>query len=107
MLQQSGIKMADVKNHITQLNSKLQLLLKQYAVLVSENATQKIKIKKLQETAEQQKSAFEKLQQEQLILKASLDKMDEADKKKLEQKINGYVRNIDKCISLLSHKNTV
>ena len=99
--------MADVKNHITLLNAKLQLLLKQYAVLISENATQKIKIKKFEETAGQQKLEFEKLQQEQLILKASLDVMDEAEKKKLEQKINGYVRNIDKCISLLSHKQTI
>ena len=99
--------MADVKNHITLLNAKLQLLLKQYAGLISENATQKIKIKKLEEAAGQQKLQFEKLQQEQLILKASLDVMDEAEKKKLEQKINGYVRNIDKCISLLSHKPTV
>ena len=99
--------MADVKNHITLLNAKLQLLLKQYAVLISENATQKIKIKKLEETARHQKLEFEKIQQEQLILKASLDVMDEAEKKKLEQKINGYVRNIDKCISLLSHKQTI
>ena len=99
--------MADVKNHIVQLNAKLQLLLKQYAGLVSENATKKIKIKKLEETVEEQKSAFEKLQQEQLILKASLDVMDEAEKKKLEQKINSYVRNIDKLISLLSHNPTV
>ena len=99
--------MAEVKNHITQLNAKLQLLLKQYTALVSENASQKIKIKKLEETVEEQKLAFEKLQQEQLILKASLDVMDEAEKKKLEQKINSYVRNIDKCISLLSHKPTI
>ena len=99
--------MADVKNHITLLNAKLQLLLKQYAVLISENANQKIKINKLTEIAGQQKLEFEKLQQEQLILKASLDVMDEAEKKKLEQKINGYVRNIDKCISLLSHKQTI
>ena len=50
---------------------------------------------------------MEKLQQEQIILKASLDIMDEAEKKKLEQKINSYVRNIDKCISLLGHKQNV
>ena len=99
--------MADVKNHITQLNAKLQLLLKQYDGLISENGQQKIKIRKLEETVEQHTKAFEKLQQEQLILKASLDVMDDAEKKKLEQKINSYVRNIDKCISLLSHKPTL
>ncbi len=99
--------MATLSNHINQLNSKLQLLLKQYAVIALENKNQKTKIKKLEDIAEQYKTELEKLQQEQLILKASLDVMDEAEKKKLEQKINGYVRNIEKCISLLGHKQTV
>ena len=99
--------MATLSNHINQLNVTLQLLLKQYATLISENTYQKNKIKKLEEIASQNKLVLEKLQQEQLILKASLDVMDEAEKKKLEQKINGYVRNIEKCISLLGHKQTV
>ena len=99
--------MATLSNHINQLNLKLQLLLKQYGALISENTNQKVKIKKLEETVIQNKSLLEKLQQEQLILKASLDVMDEAERKKLEQKINGYVRNIEKCISLLGHKQTV
>ena len=99
--------MADVKNHIIQLNAKLQLLLKQYAGIVTENRNQKAKIKTLEQKVEEQKLAFEKLQQEQLILKASLDTLNETEKKKLEQKINSYVKNIDKCISLLSHKSSV
>ncbi len=99
--------MATLSNNINQLNLKLQLLLKQYGTLISENTNQKIKIKRLEETISQNKSAIEKLQQEQLILKASLDVMDEAEKKKLEQKINSYVRNIEKCISLLGHNQTV
>ena len=99
--------MATLSNHINQLNVTLQLLLKQYSTLISENTYQKNKIKKLEEIVSQNKLVLEKLQQEQLILKASLDVMDEAEKKKLEQKINGYVRNIEKCISLLGHKQTV
>ena len=99
--------MATLSNHINQLNIKLQLLLKQYAVLVLENKNQKNKIKNLEDIVEDSKTALEKLEQEQLILKASLDIMDEAEKKKLEQKINGYVRNIETCISLLGHKQTV
>ena len=54
-----------------------------------------------------QKETIDAMRQEQLILKASLDKMDEAEKKELEKKINGYLKNIDKCISLLSHKHSV
>ena len=99
--------MATLSNHINQLNIKLQLLLKQYGLITLENQNQKNKIKKLEEVIEQYKLDLEKLQQEQLILKASLDIMDEAEKKQLDKKINSYVRNIEKCISLLGHKQTV
>lgn len=58
----------------------------------------------LQETAQAQKEQLELLQQQQLILKASLGNADDKEKKQLEQKINSYLKNIDKCISLLSHK---
>ena len=61
----------------------------------------------MQQTVAQQKEIIENLRQEQLILKASIDKMDEVEKKELEQKINSYIKNIDKCISLLSHKPSV
>ena len=96
--------MADITGHIKQLNNKLQLLLKKYASLAQENDEQKKIITALQESDKNQKEKLETLQQQQLILKASLDKMDDKEKKELEQRINGYVRNIDKCISLLSHK---
>lgn len=96
--------MADLNVHIKQLNIKLQLLLKKYALLSQENEQQKKTIISLQESEKNKKEQLDALQQQQLILKASLDKMDEKEKKELEQKINGYVRNIDKCISLLSHK---
>ena len=95
--------MADLTVHIKQLNIKLQLLLKKYALLSQENEQQKKTIISLQESDKNQKEQLDTLQQQQLILKASLDKMDEKEKKELEQKLNGYVRNIDKCISLLSH----
>ena len=54
-----------------------------------------------------QKETIAAMKQEQLILKASINKMDEAEKKEMEKKINGYLKNIDKCISLLSHKHSV
>ena len=99
--------MATLSDHINQLNLKLQLLLKQYGAVSVENKNLKTKIKNLEEVVDRYKLELEKLQQEQLILKASLDIMNEAEKKKLEQKINSYVRNIDKCISLLGHKQNV
>lgn len=99
--------MAVLIENIKQLNTKLQQLLKQYNILVIQNEQQKKTILNLRETTDLQKTTLDEMKQEQLILKASLDKMDETEKKQLEQKLNGYVRNIDKCISLLSHKQIV
>jgi archaellum biogenesis ATPase FlaH len=91
--------LAEINQHIKQVNAKLQLLLAQHSKLLHENEQQKKLIDSLQQT--------DALRQEQLILKASIDKMDEGEKKELEQKINGYLKNIDKCISLLSYKSNV
>lgn len=59
-------------------------------------------IESLAAKGEAQTQELEILKQQQLILKASLDVMEPQEKKELEQKINGYIRNIDKCISMLS-----
>jgi chromosome segregation ATPase len=99
--------LADISVHIKQVNTKLQQLLLQHNKLQAENEQQKKLIETLRENDAQQKEKLEALRQEQLILKASIDKMDETEKKELEQKINGYIKNIDKCISLLSHKSNV
>lgn len=99
--------MAELSIHIKQLNAKLQLLLKQYGILQTENKQLKNLVVSLQEKDKAQKENIEALKQEQLILKASIDKMDELEKKELEKKINGYIKNIDNCISLLSHKHNV
>ena len=99
--------MGVLSENIKQLNIKLQQLLKQYNSLVIQNEQQKKTIFTLKETTNQQKNTLDEMKQEQLILKASLDKMDETEKKQLEKKLNDYIRNIDKCISLLSHKQIV
>ena len=99
--------MAELSEHIKKLNLKLQQLLKQHLHLIAQNEQQKKTIVQLTENAVQQKNALDEMKQEQLILKASLDKMDDVEKKQLEQKINSYIRNIDKSISLLSHKQNV
>ena len=99
--------MADLSNHINQLKNQLQLLLKKHTTIVSENLQLNKIVYDLNVKVASHKIQIEKLQQEQLILKASLDTMDEAEKKNLEKKINGYIRNIEKSISLLGHKQNV
>jgi hypothetical protein len=42
------------------------------------------------------------LEEQQQIFKAAASKMNEADKKAFDLTINRYIREIDKCIALLS-----
>ena len=93
--------MPDLNEHISLINTKLQQLLKQYEALLTENNKQKQTIGVLQKKQEEFKNELSEIQQQNLILKASAAPLNDADKKELEQKINGYLRNIDKCISLL------
>ncbi len=93
--------MPDLNEHISLINTKLQQLLKQYEALLTENNKQKQTIGVLQKKQEEFKNELSEIQQQNLILKASAAPLNDADKKELEQKINGYLRNIDRCISLL------
>jgi len=88
--------------HISSIQLKLQQLLKQYELLQKENAKQLELIAGLQKDQVTCKDQLQELQQQNLILKASVTDMDAADKKALEQKIQHYIKNIDKCVSLLS-----
>ena len=94
--------MSVVTDHINVITTKLQQLLRQYDHLLKENNKQLQLITQLQQEQQAGKEMLENLQQQNLLLKASFTSMDEKDKKELEQKINIYLKNIDKCISLLS-----
>lgn len=94
--------MDQLNNHIATVNNKLQQLLKQYDHLLKENERQQQLIQSLQKEQDATKEQLETLQQQNLVLKASVTDMAPAEKKELEQKLNQYIKNIDKCISLLS-----
>lgn len=94
--------MSEIVQHINQLNNKLQQLLKQYELLKKDNGKYRQQLEALQQEQLQQKERMEELLQQNLLLKASVTNMDGADKKAMEQKISHYIKNIDKCISLLS-----
>ncbi len=94
--------MSALSEHINSIQAKLQQLLKQYELLQKENSKQLEMISGLQNEQLACKEQLVELQQQNLILKASVLEMDATDKKALEQKIQHYIKNIDKCISLLS-----
>ena len=94
--------MALLENDIKRVQDKLQQLLKQYFLLQRENEKLKELIKKLQIGKDDQLQQIEQLQQQACILKTAAGPMVEADKKQFEKNINQYLKDIDKCIALLS-----
>jgi len=94
--------MTDLDAHIKRINDKLQLLLKNYQLLQKENERQNKLIDTLQQSKEKDMQQITELQEKVNILKAASGQMNEADKKEFEKNISRYIKEIDKCIGLLS-----
>jgi len=94
--------MSDLEQHIKRINDKLQQLLKHHQLLQKENSRQSEMIKQLKEAKEKDNQQITALQEKISILKAATGKMNEADKKEFEKNISQYIREIDKCIGILS-----
>jgi seryl-tRNA synthetase len=94
--------MSDLEQHIKRINDKLLQLLKNYQQLQKEHSRQAEQIKQLKEVKQKDDLQIEELKQKVSILKAATNTMNEADKKEFEKNINQYIREIDKCIGILS-----
>ena len=94
--------MAVISENIKRINDKLQQLLKNYQLLQKDNKRQNDLVKELQEANKKDKQQIADMQEKLIILKAATGKMNEADKKIFEKNISQYIREIDKCIGILS-----
>jgi regulator of replication initiation timing len=93
--------MSNTEQHLKRIQDKLQQLLKQHAALQKENSKLKEELGSAQQKiAAQQKNADE-LKQQVSILKVTAGDLSEADKKEFEKRINGYLKEIDRCITML------
>jgi chromosome segregation ATPase len=96
--------MTESEQHLKRIQDKLQLLLKHHANLQKENLALKNDMNLLKNQAGEYYATTEKLRQQVDILKYTNGaEMDEEEKKQFEKRINGYVREIDRCIAMLSH----
>jgi uncharacterized protein (DUF3084 family) len=94
--------MSGIVENIKGFNNKLQQLLKQYQLLQKENEQLKSAVSELKISRENDLLRISQLEQQAGILKSAAGKMEETDKKIFERQINQYIREIDKCIALLS-----
>ena len=94
--------MSVLDESLKRIQQKLQQILKQQHLLQKENEQLRAAVKIFQEGRENDTKRIMELEQQAGILKSAAGKMDEPDKKLFEKHINQYIKDIDKCIGLLS-----
>lgn len=93
--------MSNTEHHLKRIQDKLQQLLKQYAALQKENSRLIQELASAQQKIAAYQINTDELKQQVSVLKLSTGEMSEADKKEFEKRINGYLKEIDRCIALL------
>ena len=86
---------------VRRIQEKLQLLLRQRDLLLKENGKLKEELRQLQWEQGDQSQKLDQLQQQGEILKVTQTAMSEEEKRALEKKLGQYIREIDRCITLL------
>lgn len=76
--------------------------MKQHVNLQKENQSLKEEIESLKKEASQFRDSSNSFKQQVEILKFNNAEMDGEDKKQFEKRINTYIREIDRCIAMLS-----
>lgn len=94
--------MEAVTENIGRIQAKLQELVKKHAAALKEIGQQQKIIATLKEQQSLQEKKIKTLEEQQHILRSSAGNLGEKDRKEFEQVINRYVKEIDKCIDLLS-----
>ena len=94
--------MTTLDQHIQSLQQKMQLLVKKHQQLEKENAKLKDELVRLKETQSEKKQEVEVLEMQNAMLKASQQHLDDKEKKELEKKLSLYIKEIDRCIALLT-----
>jgi len=94
--------MTESEQHLKRIQDKVQQLLKQHIALQKENQSLKDELDSLKKETSQFRENSENLKQQVEILKYSNGEMTEEDKKQFEKRINTYIKEIDRCITMLS-----
>lgn len=94
--------MSNTEQHLKRIQDKLQQLLKQHLALQKENQSLKEELKTNKQQLTDWGEKMDYLKQQVEILKLGNGEMDGNDKKQLEKRINGYLKEIDRCIVMLS-----
>jgi len=91
-----------VDTQLKNIHDKLQLLLKQYRLVQKENSQLKKELEKQKLTDIKKSEQVQSLQQKLDAVQVGMNSWGEADKKLMEKRIDTYLKEIEKCLSLLN-----
>jgi len=94
--------MLDLDRHIKNIQEKLQQLLRNQQVLVKENQRLLKELEKSKQSLEEKEASIAMLHQQLDALKLSATAQSPEEKALFEKRINGYLKEIDKCLALLN-----
>jgi len=94
--------LSELQQHIKRIQDKLQQLLKQYQLVQKENEKLLVQLQVARENEHSAQQRTEELLQQVAFLKAAKTGLNDTEKKDFEKRINQQLKEIDKCISLLS-----
>ena len=95
------LTMNQMETQLRRVSEKLQQLLTQYQALQKDNERCRQELLLARQTNEQLAAESQKWRQQAEVLKLSKSDMPEAEKKAFEKRLNQYVKEIDRCISML------
>ena len=94
--------MQQAEQHLERIQQKIQRLLRAYNMLLAEKKDLQKKIEELKTQKEQQIILIDELQQKLQLLKAAKSELSDDEKKALEKRLTEYIKEIDRCIVMLS-----
>lgn len=94
--------MQQAQEQLERIQQKIQQLLKQQRALqkINQQLTDEINI--LRKEKNHQVESVDDLQQQLIVLKATKSELSDDEKKAFEKRLGQYIREIDRCISMLS-----
>ncbi len=94
--------MVDLDVQIKNIQDKLQQLLRQQALLQKENQKLKKDLEKSALENSEKEQSLQAIRQQVDVIKMGSGNLNESEKNALSKRIDGYLKEIDKCLALLN-----
>jgi vacuolar-type H+-ATPase subunit D/Vma8 len=94
--------MSPTEQQVKRIQEKVQQLIRNHQLLQQENEQLKKEMRTAIERQELYKSKIDTLEERVAALQIATGQLNEPDKKEVEKRLNHYLKEIDRCISMLS-----